>query len=118
MSSRKWSQAPQTPIDKETIYEMEEESGVRYKMRERSKWQKKNACCIADKRICGRRSKPLQRPGWSWFNIGGVRTKKAFLLGAERKLRNAVRREKAQYLYEREAQNPDGEFAIVADAAR
>lgn len=112
MSSQKWNQAPQAPIDKEAIVEIEVEAGVRYKMRERSKWQKKVEGCI----LSGRRAKPIPAP--PWLDMSGVRAKKAFLIGSERKLRSAVRREKAQYLHEREAQDSDGELAIEADAAR
>lgn len=118
MKRQKWDQAAQTPIDKGATDEIEEEAGVRYKMRERSKWQKKLECCIFERRIENhKRAKPIPRPG-RIFVDRGVRAKKAFLTGAERKLRSAVRREKAQYLHEREAQNPDGELARGADAAR
>ena len=54
------------------------------------------------------KGKPIPIPvhGFPSPHMRGMRTKKAFLRGAERKLRNAVRREKAQYLHEREAQTP------------
>ena len=99
MSNQKLDQVAKAVIDKEAINEIEEETGVRYKMRERSKRQKKVKCCIHHQHFHnGRRAKPIPIPGFGGFQT--QRTKKAFLVGAERKLRNAVRRAKERYLHD------------------
>lgn len=100
----------------QTLDQIEFETRVRYDAQDHARTRNWGVLYLFERRFFNnRRAKPL--PPWICPN-DPRRIKKAFLIGSERKLRNAVRREKAQYLHEREAQNPDGELAIGADAAR
>ena len=105
-------------IDEQALDEIDAESQVRYVARDRRKDPWRFWYCRGCRRGF-KKGKPVPIPsGDGPVFVRHERTKKPFLLGAERKLRSAVRREKARYIHEREAQNLDDESAIGADAAQ